>query len=158
MALKLKTSQGPATWYLCVPVDSFPFAVGDEVYAQVLLGGHGDGPVKGMQWQAQGDDRLLRFGIGGEPVAFDGGAVSLERVPGCAGEHDACGNLSLPLRLVVSGDAGATTVPSGGQLQVGAGALRVVRARELPAMNKACLAKAPAGTRRVESVWTMGSK
>ena len=158
MALGLKTGQGPATWYLCLPVGSFPFEVGDQVYAQVLLGGHGDGPVKGMQWQAQDDGRLLRFGIGGEPVLFDGGAAKVERVPGCAGQHDDCGTLSLPLRVVVSGDAQADNVASGGQLAVGAGVVRVVRARELPAMNKACLAAAPAGLIRIETVWTVSAK
>ena len=155
MALKVKTGQGPLTWHLCLPTGSFPFVAGDDVYAQVLLGGHHDGPVKGMQWRAD-DGRLLRFGVGAEPVAFAGGETSAKRVQGCAGVHDSCGNLSVPLELSVVGalDADATTLRSGESLKVGGGTLRLVRARELPVMDTGCLAPAPAGSRRIETVWT----
>lgn len=158
LALQVQSGQGPQTWYLCLPAGGFPFVAGDEVYAEVLLGGHDGGPVKGVQWQSA-DGRLLRFGVGVEAVDFGGGGAEHGRVPGCAGLHDDCGTLSVPLQLQVTGATGAKhSLRAGESLEIGSGVLALVRARELPVFDAGCLAPAPAGHVRIETVFVVSEK
>lgn len=158
MQLTVLGKLGTQDWTLCLPPGTFPFEEGDSYFAAPLTGGHDLKPIEGFELLA--DQAKLRFGRGDDVVYFGEGTLSVVPLPGCAGSHDACGDLQAPLVVKVQrqGQPEAALV-TGSQLDLGKGAsLRLLEASTLPVADTACIAGAKLGMRHVESVFVQTAK
>lgn len=154
-------------FYLCVPEGTFPFAAGDSVELASWK------PDAGASLSETGGEAVAAGGVSitsaqsamivarGNVVArwqspdFKDYTVEVDPVVGCAGSHDECGSLVVPLEVsLFGGSAPDIAILRAGEkatLAPGAGALYLVRAAHAPILDTSCGAKG-ATARHFESV------
>jgi hypothetical protein len=153
MQLTLLGKLGTQDWTLCLPPGTFPYEEGDSYFAAPLTGGHDLKAIEGFELLA--DKTKLRFGRGDDLVYFGDGTLAIAPMPGCAGFHDACGDLQAPLVAKIQRpNQPEAQMLTGSQLDLGQGAsLRLLQASSLPVADTACIAGAKLGARHFESVY-----
>jgi len=167
----IETDSG--TFAACLPLETLPFAVDEEVsFANWLaVGNHPE--LEGEQLQADGFEMVgattaLRAARGNVIVRrsdsglFDAErdfSVSVETAPGCHPHHDECGNYVTPLEVSMFGaDVPGVAIAGAGQaVAVGddGATIHIVRAQHMPVRDTACGLQT-AGETYFESVlvWT----
>ena len=163
--------ENKATMYVCVPGSAMPFKAGDSLRVNELEinGGPsytetaGEAPAARGLLLRSGTHSLLavrgnvlaRYSLAESPEPLTEPTVESDLAQGCAGAHDECGSLLVPLEVGYLGDhvASITFLRAGQTLNLedGYGTLHLVRADAMPIRDTDCPPFAR-GSRHYESV------
>jgi hypothetical protein len=151
--MDLFTDNGVTSWVLCSPPGSFPFKVGDAFFINPLSHGHDLGKLEGVELLGKGF--RLRVGRGQETVYFGKGSAKIEAMPGCDLALSECGSRERALQVLVeNADGKQVAAHAGSVVLLGTGrTLHVMRARELPIVDTACIETGAHWGRQIESAY-----
>lgn len=155
-------------FYLCVPEGAFPFKAGDSITISTWQAPTDEAsypeaagaPVDATGILLEGASASMIVSRGNVLPRWDspdleGYSAETDRVTGCAGSHDACGDLVIPVDVSLFGGAASeiTVLRAGDKatLGQGVGTLYLVRAQAMPIRDSAC-APTGAGETLLESV------
>ncbi|MDI1475206.1 hypothetical protein [Polyangium sp. y55x31] len=149
--------QNKSTMYVCVPGAAMPFKVGDSLMIdeQEILGGSypemdGEAPEgrtlilssSTHTVVATRGNVLARYELTGTDAPLGEPTVESDLAEGCAGAHDECGSLLVPLELSLLGDhvPSITFLRAGKSIDLvdGYGTLHLVRAEAMPIRDTEC--------------------
>lgn len=151
--LDLFGKTGVASWVLCTPPGSFPFQVGESFFVNALTDGHNLGKLEGVEILSKGF--RLRVGRGEDVVYFGKGQAKVQPIAGCGLSPAECGGQQRSLEVAVTlptGEEEALRADAKLELEKGR-TLYLMRARELPIADLACIPGGKPVARQVESVY-----
>lgn len=150
--------QGKPTFYLCVPPAAMPFQAGDSIDISLspisavdAYGELGGAAPSGETLVVRSATNTLvavrgnvlaRYALSGAAEPLTEYTAEVDTAAGCAGTHDECGSLQIPLEISMLGDhvPSITFLRPGKSLALadGYGTLHVVRAEAMPIRDSSC--------------------